>query len=102
MIDGGRKRGFQALLNHIRCIMDENQKLLVKCNEIKERWSYFNEKVNGESKGSLEEPGDAFDDTNSRFVWRITVTEVKEALKKMKLGKSMGLDGVPVDIWRSL
>ena len=43
-----------------------------------------------------------FDDTNRRFVWRIQEAEIGETLKKMKGGKAMGLDGIPIEVWRCL
>jgi hypothetical protein len=35
-------------------------------------------------------------------VRRIQESEVKDALKRMKGGKTMGLDGIPIEVWRSL
>ena len=37
-----------------------------------------------------------------RFVRRIQESEVREALKRMKGGKVMGLDGIPIEVWRWL
>jgi hypothetical protein len=39
-------------------------------------------------------------DTNRRFVRRIQESEVKEALKKMKTGKTLGLDDIPIEVLR--
>jgi hypothetical protein len=33
---------------------------------------------------------------------RIQESEVKDALKKMKGGKAMGLDGIPIEVWMTL
>jgi len=30
------------------------------------------------------------------------VTEVKEALKKMKIGKTLGPDGIPIEAWKCM
>jgi hypothetical protein len=35
-------------------------------------------------------------------VHRIQEYEVKDALKRMKGGKVMGSDGLPIEVWRSL
>jgi hypothetical protein len=35
-------------------------------------------------------------------VRKIQEFEVKDALKKMKGDKAMGLDGIPIEVWRSL
>ena len=45
---------------------------------------------------------DSFDDTNRRFVRRIQESEVREMLKRMKGGKAMGPDGIPIEVWRCL
>jgi hypothetical protein len=41
-------------------------------------------------------------DTNRRFVRRIQESEVKEALEKMKTGKALGPDDIPIEVWRCL
>ena len=45
---------------------------------------------------------DPFDDTNRRFVRRIQESEVREELKRIKGGKAMGPDGIPIEAWRCL
>ena len=45
---------------------------------------------------------DSFDDTNRRFVRRIQKFEVREALKRIKRGKAIGPDGIPIEVWRCL
>jgi hypothetical protein len=42
------------------------------------------------------------DDLNRQFVRRIQESGVKDALKRMKGGKTMGLDGIPMKVWRTL
>src|SRR3954462_4908656 len=37
-----------------------------------------------------------------RFVRRIQESEVKEALKRMKGGKAMGPDCIPIEVWKGL
>ncbi|PWZ33919.1 hypothetical protein Zm00014a_015628 [Zea mays] len=59
-------------LNQVKCIKDEMDQLLVKGQDIKQRWQ------------------------------RIQELEVKEALKRMKGGKAMGPDGIPIEVWRCL
>ena len=39
---------------------------------------------------------------NSRPCHPITKEEVKEALRKMKVGQAIGPDSIPVEIWKSL
>jgi hypothetical protein len=42
------------------------------------------------------------DDLNRQFVHRIQESKVKDALKRMKGGKAMDSDGIPIEVWRCL
>jgi hypothetical protein len=73
----------------------------VKDEEIKHRWQeYFDKLFNGKNKSSTIELDNSFDDTSRRCVRRIQKSEVKEALKRMKEGKAMGPDCIPIEVWR--
>jgi hypothetical protein len=88
--------------NQVKCIKDEADRLLVKDEEIKNRWrEYFDKLFNDESEKITIELDDSID-TNRRFVRRIQVSEVKEALKKMKTGKTLGPDDISIEVWRCL
>ncbi|PUZ57817.1 hypothetical protein GQ55_5G459700 [Panicum hallii var. hallii] len=90
-------------INQIKCIKDGTDRLLVKDEEIKDRWrEYFDKLFNGENEGPTFELDDSFDDTDRRFVRRIQEAEIGEALKRMKGGKAMGPDGIPIEVWRCL
>uniref|UniRef100_A0A8I6XAQ5 Endonuclease/exonuclease/phosphatase domain-containing protein n=1 Tax=Hordeum vulgare subsp. vulgare TaxID=112509 RepID=A0A8I6XAQ5_HORVV len=83
----------------VKCIKDGDDQLLVKDEAIKHRWQeYFDNLYNGEVDSSTIELDDSFDDTNMCFVRRIQECEVKEALKRMKVGKAMGPDGIPIEV----
>jgi hypothetical protein len=69
----------------------------MKNEEIKDRWrEYFDKLFNGENEGPTLELDDSFDDTSRRFVRRIQEAEIGEALKRMKGGKAMDPDGIPL------
>ncbi|CAN6336649.1 unnamed protein product [Urochloa humidicola] len=90
-------------INQIKCIKDGTDRVLVKDEEIKDRWrEYFDKLFNGKNEGPTLELDDSFDDTNRRFVRRIQEAEIEEALKRMKGGKAMGPDGIPIEVWRCL
>jgi hypothetical protein len=75
----------------------------VKDEDIKRRWrEYFDDLFNGENESSTIELDDSSDDTSRRFVRRIQEAEVRETLKRMKGGKAMGPDGIPIEVWRGL
>jgi hypothetical protein len=57
--------------NQVKCIKDEVDRLLVKDEEIKNRWrEYFDKLFNDESEKNVIELDDSID-TNRRFVRRI-------------------------------
>jgi hypothetical protein len=88
--------------HQVKCIKDEADRLLVKDEEIKNRWrAYFDKLFNDESEKTTIELDDSID-TNKRFVRRIQESEVKETLKKMKIGKALGPDDIPIEVWRCL
>jgi hypothetical protein len=87
----------------VKCIKDETEWLLTKDEDIKNMWQeYFNKLFNEDSENSSSELDISSDDLNRQFVRRIQEFEVKDALKRMKGGKSMGPDGIPIEVWRSL
>jgi hypothetical protein len=93
---GSKTRDF----NQVKCIKDEADRLLVKDEEIKNRLrEYFDKLFNDESEKTVIELDDSID-TNRRFVRRIQESEVKEVLKKMKTGKALGPDEIPIEVWR--
>jgi hypothetical protein len=90
-------------LNQVKCIKDEMDQLLVKVQDIKQRWQrYFNNLFNGENGTIVIQLDDSFDDLNRCFVRGIQESEVKEALKRMKGGKAMGPDCIPIEVWKCL
>jgi hypothetical protein len=90
-------------LNQVKCIKDEMDQLLVKGQDIKQRWQrYFDNLFNVENETMDTQLNDSFDDLNKCFARRIQELEVKEALKRMKGGKAMGPDGIPIEVWRCL
>ena len=89
-------------IDQVKCIKDGANQLLVKDEEIKHRWrEYFDKLFNGENESSTIELDDSFDETSVRFV-RIQESEVKEALKRIKGGKAMGPDCIPIEVWKGL
>jgi hypothetical protein len=85
--------------NQVKFIKNETDMFLVKDDEIKNRWrKYFDKLFNEESEKITTELDDSFDDTNWRFVRRIQESEVKEVLKKIKIGKALNPDDITIEV----
>jgi hypothetical protein len=84
--------------HQVKCIKDEADRLLVKDEEINNRWrAYFDKLFNDESEKIAIELDDSID-TNRQFIRRIQESEVKEVLKKIKTGKTLGPDDIPIEV----
>ena len=69
----------------MRCVKDENQKILVRDEEI--------------FSNSIQNFGELIvqcQDMNRNYMRRISESEVKEALKRMKLRKAVDQDGISI------
>jgi hypothetical protein len=83
----------------VKCIIDATERLLTKDEDIKNRWrEYFNKLFKEDSGSSSVELDISSYDLNRQFVHRIQEYEVKDALKRMKGGKMMGPDGIPIEV----
>ena len=85
----------------VRCIKDENDKVLSEDAEIKERWQrYFfnllNGKVTEDSRSRERESRETNPDL--RLGEPISKDEIKETLMKMSNGKAEGPDQIPVEV----
>ncbi|XP_048488766.1 uncharacterized protein LOC125491268 [Plutella xylostella] len=94
-----RERNAKDMIQ-IRCMKDENGRVLTKDEEIKVRWkSYFEQLLNVENdRVGLPEP----QGLNLGMVDKINEWEVKLALRKMGNGKAVGPDNIPVEVWKLL
>jgi hypothetical protein len=87
----------------VKCIKDKTERLLTKDENIKNRWrEYFDKLFNEDNESSSIELDISSDDLNRQFERSIQESKVKNALKKMKGGKAMGLDEISIEVWRSL
>ncbi|KAH1194138.1 Craniofacial development protein 2 [Glycine max] len=93
----GRERKTRDL-DHVKCVKDEEVKVLVHEKDIKERWKvYFHNLFNdgyGYDSSSLDTREE---DRNYKYYRRIHKQEVKEALKRMSNGKAVGPDNIPIE-----
>jgi hypothetical protein len=83
----------------VKCIKDATERLLTKDEDTKNRWwENFDKLFNEDNGRSSIELDISSDDLNRQFVRRIQESEVKYALKRMKGGKAMGPDGIPIEV----
>ncbi|KAM1790899.1 hypothetical protein ACFX12_034922 [Malus domestica] len=92
-------------LNQVRCIKDEDGKVLATENAVKDRWrGYFHNLFNeGQERSTpLGELSNSEECRNYSFYRRIRKEEVVVALKKMKHRKAVGPDDIPIEMWKAL
>jgi len=88
-------------LENVRCTKGKDDQVLVEETKIRERWqSYFSKLFNGKrSEYPLRlENGVQEGHQNDRVNRHISKEDVKDALRKMKLKKLVGLGLIPVEI----
>ena len=86
-------------ITHIKQIKDERGVVIGQERDILIRWKdYFEKLLNEENERLIRDDGDP----NDQFVGEVTRQEVERALKKMTNGKSIGPDGIPVEVWKVL
>ena len=84
----------------VRVIKDANGNVLTSEESVLRRWmEYFEELMNEENERErrLEE----VEIVNQEVGW-ISKDEVRTAMKRMKSGKAVGPDGIPVEAWKCL
>ncbi|KAL5184476.1 LINE-1 retrotransposable element ORF2 protein [Glycine soja] len=98
----GRERKTRDL-DQVKCVKDEEGKVLMHEKDIKERWkAYFHNLFNdgyGYDSSSLDIREE---DRNYKYYRRIQKQEVKEALKRMSNGKAVRPDNIPIEVWKTL
>ncbi|KAL7841885.1 hypothetical protein SRHO_G00255760 [Serrasalmus rhombeus] len=87
-------------VQQVRLIKDREGNVLVSEQRVLSTWKeYFEELMNEENKRERRTTGGEIVDQE---VQRISKVEVRAALKRMKNGKAVGPDDIPVEVWRCL
>lgn len=87
-------------VQQIRVIKDEDGKVLTSEDSVQRRWKeYFQVLMNEENEREKR-----VEKVNSveQVVQKISTYEVRMALKRMKVGKAVGPDEIPVEVWKCL
>ncbi|KAI8572618.1 hypothetical protein RHMOL_Rhmol01G0213300 [Rhododendron molle] len=92
-------------ISQVKCIKGIDSVVLVKDEAIRDRWkSYFEKLLNEKHEGDFggEEVYVPGENIEYEFYRRIQKFEVVKTLKRMKPGKALGPDGIPIEVWKSL
>ena len=84
----------------VRVIKDENGTMMVNSEAVLKRWKeYFEKLMNEENnrESRTEKPEVVNEEVNC-----VSREEVKNALRRMKKGKAVGPDELPVDVWKCM
>ena len=90
----GREKDVQ----HVRVIKDENGNMMMMNSEaVLKRWKVYFEKLMNEENN--REPRTEEAEVVNEEVNCVSREEVKNALRKIKKGKAVGPDELPVEVW---
>ena len=87
-------------VQHMKILKDENSNVMVNSETVLKRWKeYFEKLMNEENDGELrtEEPEVVNEEVNC-----VSREEVKNAQRRMKKGKTVGPDELPVEVWKCM
>ncbi|KAK3541095.1 hypothetical protein QTP86_013354 [Hemibagrus guttatus] len=87
-------------VQQVRVIKDRDGRVLTSEESVQRRWKeYFEELMNEENK--REKRVERVNSVEQK-VDKIRKDEVRKALKRMKSGKAVGPDDIPVEVWKCL
>ncbi|XP_070049236.1 uncharacterized protein [Nicotiana tomentosiformis] len=90
-------------LDQVRCIKDDDGRVLMEDSQIKKRWqTYFHKLLNEEGDRDivLGELDHSESHRDFRYCRRIKVEEVVGAMSKMSRGRATGPNDIPVEFWK--
>ena len=87
-------------VQHMRVIKDENGNVMVNSEAVLKRWKEYFEKLMNEENN--REPRTEEAEVVNEEVNCVSREEVKNALRRMKKGKAVGPDELPVEVWKCM
>ena len=87
-------------VQHVRVIKDENGNIMVNSEAVLKRWKEYFEKLM--NKENNKEPWTEEPEVVNKEVNCVSREEVKNALRRMKKGKAVGPDELPVEVWKCM
>ena len=83
---------------HVRVTKDKNGNVMVNSEAVLKRWKEYFEKLMNEENN--RDPRTEEAEVVNEEVNCVSRKEVKNALKRMKKGKAVGPDELPVEVWK--
>ena len=87
-------------VQHVTVIKDENGNVMVNSEAVLKRWKEYFEKLMNEENNRDARTEEA--EVINEEVNCISRDEVKNALRRMKKGKAVGPDELPVEVWKCM
>ena len=87
-------------VQHVRVIKDENGNVMINSEAVLKRWKEYFEKLMNEENN--REPRTEEAEVVNEEVNCVSREEVKNALRRMKKGKTVGPDELPVEVWKCM
>ena len=87
-------------VQYVRVIKDENGNVMVNSEAVLKRWKEYFEKLMNEENN--REPRTEEAEVVKEEVNCVSREEVKNALRRMKKGKAVGPDELPVEVWKCI
>ena len=85
-------------VQHVRVIKDENGNVMVNSEAVLKRWKEHFEKLINEENN--RDPRTEKTEVVNEEVNCVSREEVKNALRRMKKGKAVGPDELPIEVWK--
>ena len=86
-------------VQHVRVLKDENGNVMINSEAVLKRWKEYFEKLMNEENNRdprTEEP-EVNEEVNC-----VSREEIKNAVRRMKKGKAVGPDELPVEVWKCM
>ena len=87
-------------VQHVRVIKDENGNVMVNSEAVLKRWKEYFEKLMNEENN--RDPGAEEAEVINEEINCVSREEVKNALRRMKKGKAVGPNELPVEVWKCM
>ena len=85
-------------VQHVKVIKDENSNVMVNFEAVLKRWKEYFEKLMNEENNT--DPRTKEPEVVNEEISCVSREEVKNVLRRMKQGKAIGPDELPVEVWR--